>query len=426
MDADRGDFPALRAFPTDTFIVEAASNSQKSPNQKGNTFTKHRRSAFMRRILLIRLVCLLGFSSVLVGQTGHMGRPLDKNLIFPHLGIGAGVSTQIILMNPQPGREVTGTLYFFGQNGAPLQVVNAGQSVNQISVTIPPEGVEFMDVTGTEGQPTTIGWALLDVTASGQGQDDPRTRVFGSVTFTTTDGGNIAGSVGVVAGRYELGAHRTVAIPVTVQGNIRNTGVALVNSGSEPMTINFQLKDEAGNVVEDAATIDPPISPLPPGNQTARFVTEIFDDFDFNNRDFRGTLVLSTEQEGLVALGLLTTEFLLTSIPVVLVPGQGPGPGPGPAPQTHTVTNDGFTFSPSEITIRAGDSVQWQLENIHNVQEVTEATWNANGTTPKPDGFSAPLGGGTVQFNNPGTYWYVCTPHAAQGMKGRVIVNPAQ
>ncbi|RPI23044.1 MAG: hypothetical protein EHM61_20725 [Acidobacteria bacterium] len=377
----------------------------------------------MRRVLLLQLACLLAVSSFVYGQNGHMGHPIDKNIVFPHFAIGAGVNTQIILMNPRPGNEVTGTLFFFTQSGAPLSVVNNGQSVNQLQVTLPPEGIEFISVSGATGQATTVGWALLDVTGPGQGQDDPRTRVFGSVTFTTTQGSNTVGSVGVVAGRYELGAHRTVAVPVIVQGNTINTGVALVNSGAAAMTISFQLKDRQGTVVQEAATINPPISPLAPGNQTARFVTELFSGFNFNNNDFRGTLVISAQQEGLVVTGLLSTNALLTSIPVVLVPGQGPGGG---NPQTHTVNDVGFTFNPATVTITAGDSVQWQIASIHNVVEVTEATWNANGNTPKAGGFSTTFGGGTVQFNTPGTYWYVCSPHASAGMKGRVIVNPAQ
>jgi len=370
----------------------------------------------MKRVLFLGLLCVWGVSTALVAQGGHMGHPLDKNLIFPHFVLGGGVQTQIILMNPQPGRDLTGTLFFFGQDGTPFQVVNNGQSVTQLSVSLPAEAIQFVNVSSTS-QDAIGGWALFEVSGPGQGQDDPRTRVFGSVTFQLTEANNVVGAVGVVAGRYELGANRTVAVPVVVTGTT-NTGVALVNAGSAPMTLTFQLKNEQGVVVQQAATITPAISPLAPGNQAAVFVTELFEGFDFNNGDFRGTLTVSTQQEGLVVTGLLQTGALLTSIPVVLVRTQGP--------QTQTVTDVNFTFSPAELTINAGDSVQWQLANIHNVVEVTEQTWNGNGSTAKAGGFSTGLGGGTAKFDNPGTYFYVCSPHAFQGMKGKITVNPAQ
>ncbi len=374
----------------------------------------------MRRVVLCGVLCLLTVPAAVLAQAGHMGHAIDKNLIFPDVVVGGGVNTEIILMNPQPGLDVTGTLFFFNQDGTPLQVVNNGQTVNQISVTLPAQGADFVDVTGVDpnAQTPTLGWALLEVSGPGQGQDDPRTRLFGSVTFTTTQGTNTTGEVGVVAARYQLGANKTIAIPVIVQGTAVNTGVALVNAGAAPMTLTFQLKDEQGTVVQQGATISPAISPLAPGNQVARFVDQIFQGFGFNNSDFHGTLVITTQQEGLVVTGLLTNNSLLTSIPVVLVPSQAAA-----NPQTHTVTNAGFTFSPADITINAGDSVQWQLASIHDVVEVTQQTWNANGNTPKAGGFSTSFGGGTVKFDTPGTYFYVCELHASIGMKGRVIVQ---
>jgi len=365
------------------------------------------------------VLCLLSVSAGGFAQTGHNGHTIEKNIIFPDLVVGGGVNTQIILLNPQPGRDVTGTLFFFNQDGTALQVVNNGQTVNQVSVNLPAQGADFVTVTGVSGtsQTPTVGWALLEVSGPGQGQDDPRTRVSGSVTFTTTQGTTTTGTVGVVASRYELGANKNIVVPVIVQGTAVNTGVALVNAGADPMTLTFQLKDEGGTVVQQAATVNPPVSPLAPGHQTALFVNELFTGFGFNNNNFQGTLVITTQQEGLVVTGLLTNNSLLTSIPVVVVPAQGSNP------QTRTVTSAGFTFSPADLTINAGDSVQWQLDSIHNVLEVNQATWNANGNTSKAGGFSTGFGGGTVKLDTPGTYFYVCSPHAFQGMKGKITVQ---
>ena len=91
---------------------------------------------------------------------------------------------------------------------------------------------------------------------------------------------------------------------------------------------------------------------------------------------------------------------------------------------TWVVTTPGFEFSPATITIALGDSVRFTIGGIHRVEEVSEAVWNANGSTPLP-GFNTPFGGALIlpaQLTE-GTHWYVCVPHASGGMKGRIIVQ---
>jgi len=92
-----------------------------------------------------------------------------------------------------------------------------------------------------------------------------------------------------------------------------------------------------------------------------------------------------------------------------------------------TINNSGNTFSPSTITIVVGDDVTFNLESVHNAVEVSQATWNANGTAALAGGFQVALGGGPVQaaLLGVGTHYYVCTPHASLGMKGTIIVQNA-
>jgi len=89
---------------------------------------------------------------------------------------------------------------------------------------------------------------------------------------------------------------------------------------------------------------------------------------------------------------------------------------------TVTITNSMYTFTPGTITIHVGDTVKFQIETMHNVVEVSHATWNANGNTPLP-GFSLDFGGGTVTGLTVGTHYYVCAAHASSGMKGEIIVT---
>ncbi|MFA5418885.1 MAG: T9SS type A sorting domain-containing protein [Bacteroidales bacterium] len=89
-----------------------------------------------------------------------------------------------------------------------------------------------------------------------------------------------------------------------------------------------------------------------------------------------------------------------------------------------TVTNTNFVFTPDSITIFEGDSVMFTLGDTHNVVEVSQATWLANGNTALP-GFSLPFGGGlliSAQLTV-GVHYYVCGPHASGGMKGVINVQ---
>lgn len=86
------------------------------------------------------------------------------------------------------------------------------------------------------------------------------------------------------------------------------------------------------------------------------------------------------------------------------------------------ISNSGITFSPATITINLGDTVMFNLQSSHNVIEVSQTTWTANGSTSN-GGFSLPFGGGMFVPTTVKTYYYVCQPHASSGMKGQIVVN---
>jgi plastocyanin len=94
----------------------------------------------------------------------------------------------------------------------------------------------------------------------------------------------------------------------------------------------------------------------------------------------------------------------------------------------HMVTRTGFTFTPDTVHAIVGDTVHWDLPSAHNVTEVSQSTWNANGNTPSGGFFynGIAVSTGTANFvtTTAGTHWYVCSPHASMGMKGVIIVSP--
>jgi len=95
------------------------------------------------------------------------------------------------------------------------------------------------------------------------------------------------------------------------------------------------------------------------------------------------------------------------------------------------VTQSNFGFSPANITINLGDTVQWNWTNFnHDVSEGTDGLINGN------EAFTHPLNGAnptvSVTFDaafvaaNPrvnDVYNYFCSIHFASNMKGTITVN---
>ena len=85
-----------------------------------------------------------------------------------------------------------------------------------------------------------------------------------------------------------------------------------------------------------------------------------------------------------------------------------------------------MTFDPDTVIINLGDTIEFGPLGYHNAVEVDESTWTTNDTTYN-GGFYFPLGtaGGYFIADSAKTYYYVCQPHVSMGMKGVIIVNPA-
>ncbi len=76
------------------------------------------------------------------------------------------------------------------------------------------------------------------------------------------------------------------------------------------------------------------------------------------------------------------------------------------------------SWRPAQVTVKTGDTVQWQFDEAtqpHNVQS-TSANWSYS--TPIASG-QAPV---SFTFDEPGVYTYVCTAHTST-MTGSVTVE---
>ncbi len=92
---------------------------------------------------------------------------------------------------------------------------------------------------------------------------------------------------------------------------------------------------------------------------------------------------------------------------------------------TWTINNAGTTFTPNNITIAQGDSVRFTIASSHNVREVNQTTYTANGTAALAGGFQLGFGGGLLlpAQLGVGAHYFVCVPHASMGMKGTINVT---
>ena len=90
--------------------------------------------------------------------------------------------------------------------------------------------------------------------------------------------------------------------------------------------------------------------------------------------------------------------------------------------QVTISTTGEMTFEPDLVSIEMGESVTFVVGDGHTATQVSEETWLANGDEPMTGGFD--LGEGTHVYTptTEGIIYFVCQPHADEGMKGQIHV----
>ena len=127
---------------------------------------------------------------------------------------------------------------------------------------------------------------------------------------------------------------------------------------------------------------------------------------------------------------------LAVAVSLLLAACGSSGPAyeaPGPGVAAMVDMTPALTFEPAEITVRVGDKVEWRNRTLltHTVTADLRITADAS-NVELPEGArpfnSAAIPAGQVfryTFTVPGTYRYLCLPHAGQKMFGTVVVEPA-
>ncbi len=257
--------------------------------------------------------------------TGFQGHNMNFDLILPQVVVGQHYSTSILLLNmgnaqvmnwvPAQNLTTTGKLYFYHQDGTPLQVsVNNGAPSAEMAFSLgSSKSISYqLSASGSD----TPGWALIDVdepsSGAGWGMMDGATitrgmRLMADVFYTYTGEDQPSSRVGVVPSMYEMGRFATSRISVLSNSNMY-TGVAIVNTSANAITVNLRLEDSSGNIL---STI--PLT-LNAGSQVARFIHELFASVLTPN--FQGFLEVDSGSDGIVAMGLLLSQGILTSVPM--------------------------------------------------------------------------------------------------------------
>jgi len=102
------------------------------------------------------------------------------------------------------------------------------------------------------------------------------------------------------------------------------------------------------------------------------------------------------------------------ALPAVALADLNGGAGAARIAGSHTVVLKDIRFHPSTLSIRRGESVTWLWRDEGVAHNVTASSFRSRTQTN---------GSFTVRFTHAGTFSYRCTIHAAEGMRGKVIVH---
>lgn len=96
---------------------------------------------------------------------------------------------------------------------------------------------------------------------------------------------------------------------------------------------------------------------------------------------------------------------------------------PGYAQTTHLIRGYDFYYLPDTVYLEPGDSIKFQPQGIHDMVQTDSAYWAINQAISN-GGFVTTIGVDTTfVIDTVGTYYFVCSPHGFNGMRGVLLVD---
>ncbi|HSR52760.1 MAG TPA: hypothetical protein VLV83_18205 [Acidobacteriota bacterium] len=222
--------------------------------------------------------------------------PDPQSVLFPQVGAGDGLLTQIVLFD-RSAQASQGTIRFFDSQGAPLTLGTSQGNATALPYSIPANGVFFAQLTEAQGSQLGVGYAVVEADQGPLPAGSAIFRFFGPQDVTISEAG-----VGA--------APATDRARILVDGVSTRTGVALANTADIANSLEFDLLDPNGTVLASSN------EQIPARGHLARFADEIFD----LGEGFTGILEIRA-QEPVVPITLkLTTnqrdQQVLTTLPI--------------------------------------------------------------------------------------------------------------
>ncbi len=228
---------------------------------------------------------------------------LIRSQVIPHFGVAAlpelELVTRLVLNNPN-GESNQIQAQFFDQNGTPLNVRVDGETASQAVFTVPGQS-SLQPLIESVGGETSVGWMMLtsqsDLTFRSAVVFSSNTPSASGSSSEPVSGARLKTEAGISSS--ELDTRHVLRVAVTQDG--LNTAFAIANPTDTEAHIRLLLKPDSG----DELTADP--LTLAAHNQTARFVTDLFDLPSGSSLEGR-LLVLSDTDLGVTSLETLNGE----------------------------------------------------------------------------------------------------------------------
>ncbi|MDA2935577.1 hypothetical protein MYX82_14765, partial [Acidobacteria bacterium AH-259-D05] len=177
-------------------------------------------------------------------------------IIFPHIGAGEGLSTQLVLINSS-GASASGQIQLFADSGSPLELELDGITGSAFPYQIEANGT-FRGQLSSSGT-VTVGYAVVTLD---EGIQTPA----GSAIFQFTANGSVLSEAGVAA------ILPTTVARIFVDNAGTQTGVAIASPGNPQTIVTFALLTRNAGV-----SIEQTTRTLPAQGHLAVFADELFD-----------------------------------------------------------------------------------------------------------------------------------------------------